>query len=97
MSVSWPGLKDLLALLDHWPAWKRIVQAPDRIEELEKRLAELEEKPIFPSCPHCGRPAWQMTESKPAGRLPDQIKGHRDLRFRCLDCGFEDVIRRVPE
>ncbi len=51
------SLKDILAVLDRWEAWKRITDAPDKIVDLEQRVAALEK---FASgktpnaCPSCG-------------------------------------------
>ena len=38
------GLKDLLDALDRWGEWKSMRAAPAKLEALEKRVAELEEK-----------------------------------------------------
>lgn len=50
-------LKDILAILDKWPTWRRMTEAPDRIEKLEKRMSELEDhlsaKPRGEMCPIC--------------------------------------------
>jgi hypothetical protein len=46
--------KDLLQLLDRIPVWKRIAAMPGRLDELEKRLAALEQKPNLPICEACG-------------------------------------------
>jgi len=38
------SIQDLLALLDHWPLWKRIKESPARLDALEKHIAGLEAK-----------------------------------------------------
>ncbi|MEP3114125.1 hypothetical protein [Nisaea sp.] len=49
------GVKDLLSVLDRWDKWKRIQQAPERIDELETRLAEALEGALEPlRCKYCG-------------------------------------------
>jgi hypothetical protein len=37
-------LDDILKLLDRWSEWKRMREAPTRLDEAEKRIAELEAK-----------------------------------------------------
>jgi hypothetical protein len=44
------ALEELLKLLNQIPAWKRMSELPDRVDTLEKRLAELEkQKPGVPN------------------------------------------------
>ncbi|KAG5716814.1 hypothetical protein E4T56_gene17452, partial [Termitomyces sp. T112] len=59
-------LSDILALLDKWPLWKRMTEAPSRIDDLEKRLAALEATPKRApgkTCKACGEPAMRLTAS----------------------------------
>ncbi len=37
-------LSDLLAVLDRWDLWQRVSASPDRLDDVEQRLADLEEK-----------------------------------------------------
>jgi hypothetical protein len=39
--MAW-GLDDVLKLLDRWGEWKRMREAPARLDELEKRVAAAE-------------------------------------------------------
>lgn len=60
-------LKDILAALEKWPLWKRVSETPERVESLEKRVAELELKlgGKWPAdvCPFCGERAMRMAMS----------------------------------
>lgn len=47
-------LSDILALLDRWDEWRRIREAPARIDALERRLAQLEATPRG-DCRKCGQ------------------------------------------
>lgn len=85
-----PSLKDLLAVLDRWPRWKRIVEAPARIDALERRLAALEaaqHAPPLETCPSCGQKACRLT-----GARPDRLFAHTGgtrRSYRCDNCGQE--------
>lgn len=92
-------LKDVLAFFGAVPKWMRVGKTPDRLDELEKRVAELEkllERRPGEGCPRCGERTYRVMESKPAPRPFDKA-GHRDLHMKCSSCGFKDVVRRGPE
>ena len=59
------SIQDLLALLDHWPLWKRVKESPARLDALEKRIADLEAKHPFILLHYHdpGRPIGQVLES----------------------------------
>jgi predicted RNA-binding Zn-ribbon protein involved in translation (DUF1610 family) len=80
----------ILRLLEGWPAWKRITQAPDRVDALERRVAALEQRldrvPGEP-CPKCGTRAMRAT-----GETSDPtfaVLGVRRVRYVCENCGYE--------
>ncbi len=54
------GLKDLLAVLERWPKWKRIAETPDRLDAMERRVADIEQQLGDTSpenvCKTCGEP-----------------------------------------
>ena len=84
---------DLLALLDKIPVWRRVQAAPERIDALEKRVAELEAKlsrAPGAACPSCGAPEYRVTKSVvsagPFGRL-----GAKDVTRTCGACSFTDT------
>lgn len=84
---------DILAILDKIPIWKRVQETPDRVDALEKRIAELEaklQKAPGLACPACGELSFRVTASGPTkggfGRL-----GARDITKTCQSCGFTDT------
>jgi hypothetical protein len=86
---------DLIALLDKIPIWKRVQEAPQRIDALEKRIADLEgrlAKAPGEACPACGDWSFRMTSAVPV-RGPMGQGGARDVTKKCEVCGFEDTRR----
>lgn len=84
-------LSEILALLDKWPEWKRVRQAPDRIDALEKRLAALEAttpEQAGEPCPACGKPAMRRT-SQEERKLAGHLVGVTDV-WTCSACGAVD-------
>lgn len=87
------SITDLLALLDKWPSWKRITDAPARITALEQRVLMLEKQMRGGSgtdatCPKCGEPTFLLISSAPDdvfGQL-----GQSRRHYRCAECGFEE-------
>lgn len=48
---------DILDVLKRWDRWRRIDETPERIDALEKRIAELEvklQRAPGEACPKCG-------------------------------------------
>lgn len=86
-------LSDILALLDKWPLWKRMTEAPSRIDDLEKRLAALEATPKRApgkTCKACGEPAMRLTAS-----VADPIMGDLGAKvetWTCSACSFAENI-----
>lgn len=90
---------DILAILDKVPVWKRVQAAPERIDALEKRLAELEAKLLRApgqACPSCGALEFRVTSSAvskgPFGRL-----GAKDVTRTCGACNFTDTDLVTPK
>jgi len=84
-------LEGILQLLDKWPAWKRIRQAPERLDALEKRVAELEsrlERAPGEACPRCGELTWRVSKSHPDRDFGDH--GITIRTMKCEKCGFEE-------
>ena len=78
-----------------WPPVKRFFTAGQRIEDLEKRVAELEkgqEKNELPEgdyCPACGRETFRAVSSVPHLSNPSfPYSAFRKLTYRCSSCGF---------
>jgi hypothetical protein len=81
-------LDSILSLLDKWPAWKRITQAPERVEALERRIAAIETKlqrAPGDACRYCGAWAVRLVEER-----RDPIMGAAGVMrqtVRCEECG----------
>lgn len=56
--MAW-GLDDILKLLDRWSEWKRMRETPARVDELDRKIEELQRKLAGPYpvdwCRHCNR------------------------------------------
>lgn len=88
--MAW-GLSDLVALMDRWKDWQEVRQAAQRVPELERRIAALEERlegGSGESCPSCGKPFLRVVASKPDPELG--VVGARRHQLRCSECGFRD-------
>jgi len=81
-----------MAFFGSMPKWLKVGKCPDRLDALERRVAELEkllEKHPADACPHCGARAARM----------ESVVGRGDgttlQRWVCRDCGFEEprVVR----
>jgi len=85
------SLNDLLAVLDHWPIWKKIKAAPEQLEALEKRVAELENRLSRrpgETCPSCGELSYRVVSSQPhpmMGELGAIIR-----KMKCEKCQFTE-------
>ena len=81
-------LDGILGLLNNWPAWKRITEAPERVDALESRVAALEDKlRLAPgeACPKCGALEFRTESEK-----PHPLMGALGARIRTLKCGACD-------
>lgn len=89
----------MLAALDRWAEWKRMREAPGRIDAAEQRLAELEAlvngKVPGKHCPACGAPAMRRTSSEP-DRQFGRMGGKREV-WTCQDCGEIDAVFSMPK
>lgn len=87
-------LQDVLAAFDRWGEWKRMREAPARIDELERRLAAIEGKPRpapGKECKACGEPAARRTGVEPAP-APFGMLGAKNETWTCSACGDVDVV-----
>ncbi len=86
------GVGDIIELLKGWPRFKRIEEAPERIDALERRVAELEsqlQRAPGEACPKCGALEFRIDRTErdpgPLGQL-----GTRIQYLKCNSCGFTD-------
>lgn len=82
-------IKDLNELLEKIPVWKKLVQLPDRIDSLEKRIKSIEDKMSGSGelCPFCKQPTLRLLEIK-----PHKIFGDAGLKvgfYKCDNCKEE--------
>lgn len=92
---------DILKILDQVPWWKALRSAPERLDALEKRVADLEARLASPAptpgqpCPACGQPALRRTGTKPmAGELGEL--GGKVEAWTCTNCGAVDERTVLP-
>jgi predicted nucleic-acid-binding Zn-ribbon protein len=90
--MAW-GLSDLIALMDRWGIWKEVRTNADKVPELERRLAALEERlqrAPGDACPKCGALEFRTEQVTPT-------KGHfsalnaKDRHLKCGACGHTEV------
>jgi hypothetical protein len=92
-------LSEITDLLRRWDVWKRVEEAPSRIDALEKRLVALEsrlQRAPGAACPSCGELSFRVEKSVAADRHWGDL-GARNHHYKCGGCGFEDVKMVVPE
>ncbi|MGO8865348.1 MAG: hypothetical protein ACLQME_02495 [Alphaproteobacteria bacterium] len=91
-------LHEIVELLKRWDVWKRVEAAPERIDVLEKRVAELETKlqrAPGEACPHCGALAYRVESAKRHPQFGSM--GARVHHMKCDDCGFTDEKTILPK
>lgn len=72
-------------------------EAPERIDQLEQRLTELESKlqrAPGEACPSCGALEFRVKSSTPNDTFGDL--GGVDRLMRCADCGYEETQLHTP-
>lgn len=82
------SLKDLIALLDKWPVWKRISQTPERIDKLEERIMKLENRlsGSGDKCPKCKQMTLELVNMK----VIEPILNLKTYYYTCSNCGFNE-------
>jgi transposase-like protein len=88
-------LADITDLLRSWNVWRRVEEAPARIDALEKRVAELEarlQRAPGEACPRCGALEYRVMTSEPTRHGGFAHLGARDHHYKCQACGFQDTI-----
>ncbi len=84
--------EDILKLLEKWPFWRRMTEAPDKIIDLETRIRELEQKlgDTWPPdvCKYCGKRAARLYFKTQVNE-----KGFVTEEWKCSEC--ENVEMRA--
>lgn len=84
-------LEDIMKTLERIPAWKRLNALPNEVDELRKRVAELEAK-LGPKpgheCPQCGELSMRLIGSIPHPEFG--FAGPKRDSLRCESCGFQE-------
>lgn len=85
-------IDDTLKVLDRIPIWKRLGTVPDEVDDLKRRVADLEEKlnGKWPAdvCRKCGARALRLSTH----RGPD-MKGYVTEIWECGECHKTDHRR----
>ena len=84
-------LQDVITALDQIPLWKKLKNAPEQIQALEKRVAELEKRLENPgdACPRCGKLAFRVVSERPHNDPDLGSLGLTVRNMKCQECGFE--------
>lgn len=89
-------LADMQKALEGWATWQRLLKAADKVDELERQIAELRgDKAAGPpraACPKCGERRLMLTSSTSGVVFAGDglVVDH----FRCSACGHtEDRTR----
>jgi DNA-directed RNA polymerase subunit RPC12/RpoP len=84
---------DVRKALEGWATWQRLLKAADKVDELERQVAELRgDKAAGPpreACPRCGERRFIMI-----GSTPDDVFGPLGVvtrSYRCTACGLEEA------
>ena len=92
-------LSEITELLRRWDVWKRIEDAPSRIDALEKRIADLEDRlkrAPGEACPKCGALEFRTEKAERSksqfGRL-----GAIDRHLKCGGCGHSEMRMEAPK
>jgi predicted nucleic-acid-binding Zn-ribbon protein len=90
-------LAEITELLRRWDVWKRVEAAPDRVDALEKRIAELETRLLRApgeACPKCGALEFRTEKTVPHTQFGDMGAVNRHLK--CGACGHSEVRLETP-
>jgi hypothetical protein len=91
-------LGDISDLLRRWDVWKRVEEAPSRLDALEKRVAALEagqaSGPAQDTCPFCRTGKMVVTDIKPHGTFG--VMGVEERSLKCDSCGKTQSVMHDP-
>jgi predicted nucleic-acid-binding Zn-ribbon protein len=86
-------LAEVTELLRRWDVWKRVEEAPARIDALEKRIAELEsrlQRAPGAACPKCGALEFRTDKVVPRSDHFGAL-GAVNRHQKCGACGHTEV------
>ena len=91
---------DIVELLKRWDRWRRIDETPERVDAVEKRIAELETKlkrAPGEACPKCGALEFRTEGTSPGSGLMGGLGlGVIDRTLKCGACGHTETHRETP-
>ncbi|NHB94831.1 hypothetical protein C5469_23035 [Photorhabdus cinerea] len=88
-------LSELNTLLEKIPLWKRLQTIPSDVDDLKRRVAELESKINSSSgdkCPKCSEMSYGLDRTEPDPMFED-LGVQRDV-YKCSKCGYETFQQR---
>lgn len=87
MEIILGTVDNVLEILKRWPKWKQITETPERLDDLEKRIATIENQISGAGdvCPFCSKPAGELIEIKPHKLFGDA--GIKVKYYKCGSCG----------
>jgi predicted nucleic-acid-binding Zn-ribbon protein len=93
-------LAEITELLRRWDVWRRVEEAPARLDALEKRIADLEarlQRAPGDACPKCGALEFRTTGTSPAGGpLGGMGLGIINRHLKCGACNYTEDRRETP-
>ena len=85
-------IAEIQKALEGWSTWQRLLRAADKVDELERQIAELRGDqaagPPREDCPKCGERRFVMTASVPDPLFADLGTIRRS--YRCTACGLTE-------
>ena len=93
------ALDNIVSVLQKWDFWRTIEALPGRVEELERRIALLEERlqrAPGEACPKCGELEFRTEKVKPL-RGPIGKMGAMERFLKCEKCGHSESKVESPK
>jgi len=78
--------------------FKRMMDAPARVDDLERKIAALEDRlrrAPGEACPSCGALEYRVAESKPHPQFG--VAGALQRTMRCKECGFSETVMKISQ
>jgi uncharacterized protein with PIN domain len=87
-------LDNILRALELWPEWKKLRATPALVDELQRRIAALEERlqrAPGEACKACGALALRLEKSEQSANVHQEVMGRQDHHWKCQECGHVEV------